>query len=362
MNTGPTLRQTRFEDYEQIANIERRHGLTATPREEWADLWVKNPVFIAHPDWPLGWVLENDDKRIVGSIGNVPLYYEFQGSTILTAAGRSWATDQAYRSYAPLLMDQYFSQKNVALFLNTTVNSQAAQAFSLFGSSRVPAGRWDSAAFWITRRRAFTEKVLQARRVPFAGLCSYPAAAGLMLREKLLRKGSMVARSVIGIEHCTGFDHRFEVFWQQLRKTRPGVLLGNRSRETLEWHFRHRLWIFTYTEGSALIAYAIFQRKDYPQMELRRARLIDFQSLGHPEILGNILSEALRECTKCELEVLEHIGSGIASRSVIDGAAPYRRKLPAWSSYYKARDQSLQEALANPAAWDPSSFDGDASL
>src|SRR5438105_1007173 len=92
----PALRQTRFEDYEQIASIERRHGLTVKSREEWADLWVKNPVFIAHPDWPLGWVLENDDKAIVGSIGNLPLAYEFQGATILTATGRSWATDQAY--------------------------------------------------------------------------------------------------------------------------------------------------------------------------------------------------------------------------------------------------------------------------
>jgi hypothetical protein len=363
----PALRQTCFDDYEQIANLERRHGLTAKSREDWTHLWSGNPVFQLHPDWPLGWVLENDDKQIVGSLGNIPLHYEFQGSTILTAAGRSWVTDPAYRTYAPLLMDQYFHQKDADLLLNTTVNSQAAQAFSLFGSSPVPAGKWDSASFWITRRRAFSEKILAARRVPFATFCSYPAAAGLSLREKLLQRNRIpvrpgIVRPGIRIEQCAGFDDRFEAFWQQLRESRPGILLGNRSRATLEWHFRDKATILTYTEGSELAAYAILQRKDHTPLGLIRARLIDFQALRQSEVLANILSEALSECMRRNIHVLEHIGSGVRSRQLIDETAPYRRKLPAWAFFYKARDKSLHRALENPAAWDPSSFDGDASL
>jgi hypothetical protein len=43
-------------------------------------------------------------------------------------------------------------------------------------------------------------------------------------------------------------------------------------------------------------------------------------------------------------------------------AAPYRRRLPAWCFYYRTADPELAEHLQHPAAWDPSSFDGDASL
>src|SRR5205807_1873691 len=152
-------------------------------------------------------------------------------------------------------------------------------------------GRWDSAAYWITRRRAFSKKILQARRIPFAGFCSHPAAAGLAFREALLRK-CLPSRGRIRIERSTIFDDRFEAFWQKLRQARAGVLLGNRSREALDWHFREPL-ILTRSEGSELIAYAVFQRRDYGQMGLTRTRLIDLQNLGDQDMLAEILSEAL---------------------------------------------------------------------
>jgi len=47
---------------------------------------------------------------------------------------------------------------------------------------------------------------------------------------------------------------------------------------------------------------------------------------------------------------------------VIDQLAPYRRRLGSWSYFYAARSNPLQEELQDPAVWDPSLFDGDASL
>src|SRR5205823_12870361 len=138
-------------------------------------------------------------------------------------------------------------------------------------------------------RRSFTEKILRSRGMSFARIGSYPAAAGLVLREKLLRKGHLPCPKNAVIEHCTGFDDRFDSFWEQLRAKRKDILLGNRSRATLEWHF-HKPLIMTYSKPSQLTAYAIFQRKDYRQLRLTRARLIDVQTLGEACVLTNILS------------------------------------------------------------------------
>jgi hypothetical protein len=46
----------------------------------------------------------------------------------------------------------------------------------------------------------------------------------------------------------------------------------------------------------------------------------------------------------------------------LDRRAPYRRKLPAWPFYYHAADTVLNQTLRDPRIWDPSAFDGDASL
>ncbi len=46
----------------------------------------------------------------------------------------------------------------------------------------------------------------------------------------------------------------------------------------------------------------------------------------------------------------------------LDQYAPYRRKLPSWSYYYRAADPALAAEMAKAEAWDPSGFDGDASF
>jgi hypothetical protein len=57
-NSGrPFIRLARFEDYDQIAALEARHGLTVKPRKQWLDLWQDNPTFLALDDWPIGWVV-----------------------------------------------------------------------------------------------------------------------------------------------------------------------------------------------------------------------------------------------------------------------------------------------------------------
>jgi hypothetical protein len=45
-----------------------------------------------------------------------------------------------------------------------------------------------------------------------------------------------------------------------------------------------------------------------------------------------------------------------------DQFAPYRRQLPAWPFYYKATAPEIDAELRRSEVWDPSTFDGDASL
>ena len=74
MKRGPKLRETALEDYDQIAALESRYGLAAKSYEEWTHLHLSNPLQTERqPRWPIGWVIEDEDKQIVGSVGNIPL-------------------------------------------------------------------------------------------------------------------------------------------------------------------------------------------------------------------------------------------------------------------------------------------------
>src|SRR5438128_1353602 len=101
----PKVRAATFEDYSQIASLEAHFGLDATSYEEWSHLWRGNPLYRElQPGWIIGWVIEDENKRIVGSVGNIPLSYEFEGSRILATSGRCLAAEPAYRSATLLLL------------------------------------------------------------------------------------------------------------------------------------------------------------------------------------------------------------------------------------------------------------------
>jgi hypothetical protein len=364
--TQPRLREATFDDYEQIIALESSRRLRYRSCEDWRHLWLENPLYQRlGADWPIGWVLEDQDRRIVGTIGNVPVPYVFRGRNLIVAAGRAWAVDDRYRTFALMLMDQYFGQSSVDLFLNTTVNDQAAEAFGVFGSSPVPAGDWRSASYWITGYPGFARTALAMKRLP--PVLRYPAALSLYFKDAVSAKQLPVARRDIKVESASRFDHRFDDFWEKL-SARSQIFLGVRTREVMDWHFgsflrRGELWLLTIRDCNRIGAYGVFQRRDEPRTGLKRMRMVDFQALAEPAgCLAAIFRYALKLARQTGIHVVEKVGRNVEDTSLLDAFAPYRRKLATWPFYFQASDPEFHQALQSPALWRPSSFDGDASL
>jgi hypothetical protein len=362
------LRAARFQDYQQIAALEARYGLGALSDksyEKWIHLWQGNPAYRElQSDWSIGWVLEGENGQIVGSMGNIPLQYEFDGKKILAASGRGWVVEPDYRSAAFLLLDHVINQRGVDLYLNNTVSSTSLAGVEFFNCERVPVGLWDEWAVWITDYPSFSESVIAMKNYPFAKVLRYPLSAGLFLKDRLKR--SAVRESDVEICSCLSFDDRFDTFWTNLKAKNPRLLLAVRTVEALEWHFRFalsnsRLWIATIVDGSRLVAYAIFDRKDTSSLGLKRMRLVDFQSLEGTGFLVPILAWALKKCAAQGLHALINVGRYFDERAFIESAS-FRWKLPAWTFFYRVSDPILAGSLREGRAWAPSLFDGDASL
>lgn len=362
------FRPATFQDHAQIAELESRYALETETYEQFVHLWANNPVYHEFPNWPIGWVLENECDGVVGYIGNVPLLYEFGDKRLVVSSSRALVVDTRYRSYSLPLLSHFFKQKNVDLFLDTTVNLEAGKAHEIFRALRVPSGNWDQSVFWITDYQGFSTSLLVRKEVRGAKKLSYPVSAGLFLRDVLAGRVLKTRRNGFEPGFCAKFDDRFDDFWQKIRKSGPRRLLANRSREVLDWHFKHplakgRAWVLTMSKGSALAAYAIFFRQDNPQFALKRMCLVDFQALdGQIELLHPLLCHALARCRGEGIHMLEAIGFPPEKQRVIESLSPDRRSLSSWRYFYKATNRQLAESLKDPRAWDPSCFDGDASL
>jgi hypothetical protein len=367
----PKLREVRFDDYAQLAALAVKFGLDAEDYPAWQHLWTDNPACQSMGGkFPMGWVLEADDGSVRGYLGNVPMNYELEGRRLLAAATRSWVVESAYRSHSLLLLTTYYQQSNVDLFLATSVNSQSAVAADIFQTVRVPVGAWDRTLFWITEPKGFTESFFRKKGWGPATALSYPASLVLSMRNKIAGSYFRKAADEPALETRDGFDERFEAFWAALRRKKSKVLLGVRNREALEWHFKFPLlrraaWIYTVENSAGIAAYGVFLRQDRRQVGLTRACLADFQCLDGgfaAPAFGAMLRAAFERCRKESVHMLELTGMTPLMEQVAERASPHHRQLANWAYFYRARDRELGRRLSSPAVWEPSLYDGDASL
>lgn len=92
-------------------------------------------------------------------------------------------------------------------------------------------------------------------------------------------------------------------------------------------------------------------------------RLVDFQCLTEEmAIFRWMLTHALQHCAKNGVHMLELTGLRPDRVAAVQSLSPRRRQLNAWRYLYKTGDPHLNEVLKDPAVWDPTCYDGDASL
>lgn len=359
------IRLAALADYAEITAMCARNGLGIKPREEWEHLWTGNPVYQKFPGWPIGWVVENAAGGIVGFLGNIPVSYAFQGRPIIGASIYSFALDSSHRGQGLLLLERLLEWgRSVDYLLGTTANLSSSKLLEKNRIPRVPVGDWENSSFWITNYTGFLSCALNRKGWP--KLLAYPAAAALKMRD-VLKPHARRERSC-ELKVCSGFDDRFDVFWAELQRTHPERFLTTRSREMLQWHFQYSLqqektWIVTREENSRVLAYAVFCRCDNAEVGLKRVRLVDFQVLDEDfRTLVPMLDWGIQRCREEGIHMLESFGFRPGKQRVMDGLAPYRRRLGSWPYFYAAQNEALQKGLRDPAVWDPSLFDGDASL
>lgn len=366
---GVKFRLARFDDYSQIAALEAGGELGSKPREEWEHLWINNPVYKRLSNWPIGWVAENESGEIIGSVGNIPVSYQFNRREIIAGTIRSVVVDPRYRGkgHAASLSKAFLHQEGADFVVISTASANSFRLFEKVGFSRLPAGEWDRTQFWITNYRGFLASALESKGWP--RLLSYPTAAALSLRDRITRVHAWVQENRYEVGYRNGFDERFQVFWEELKRAYPARLLATRSLEVLQWHFKYaleqkRMWILTAGDDSRIIAYAIFVRHDNPRFNLKRVRLVDFQVLdeANARLLVPMLSWASLRCQDEGVHMLEAYGFSGEKRRVIDNLAPYDRYLHLWPCYYASRLPELRQQLQDPMVWDPSHFEGDATL
>jgi len=349
------------DDIPAILDVSVRNGLSAFDPDSRRRWWLTHPFRSELEGVPMGWVLENESGRIVGTMTNVPMLYELAGRPLKCAIASSWAVDPEYRSSSLLLTMSYFTQSHVDLLINGSANETAARVMSAFGAHPIPAPDYNSSYCWILRQRAFAAAALERRRVPGARWLSLPAALVLGLTTL---PGRLPGKPAGEIRYFDSFGEEFDRFWEKLR--RQGTrLVAVRTAKALGWRFSQAWWpeepivVGVVHEGELLGYLVLVAQAREDSRGLRRYLIGDLQALGDsPAVVRTLLRAALRAARRRGAGSVEWIGWAPSKRQAAASLFPrtYRGR-GHWPLYYRVASPDLKSTLSQPDCWDFSPFD-----
>jgi hypothetical protein len=312
-------------------------------------------------------VLENQDQGIVGTFSNIPRMYLFNAEPVRAAIPSAWAVDRPFRFAASYPAAEFLAQKNIDLFITNTASPRTEVRLKDLGCIEIPGPSCAQMLFWVTDYARFAGAFLHKEKVPAVAGIKHTAGLALYLWDLIHWPKGRFQRMEVCL--LSGFDERFDALWGVLSR-RLNRLMAVRNREALNWQFRPALesgdlFIFGVMEGDCLTGYLIMRKYDHEQFGLRRFRVVDLQAIGdEPNTVLSLISVALEHAARSGADVVEAMGFNKSKHDLLERLHPYHRMLPSFPYLYKASADvpSLQDALRETDAWDPSPFDGDAAL
>ena len=333
-------------------------------------LWRDNPALAAAKAKPnIGWLLE-DDGRMVGFFGSIPLLYWFDGAPVMAADASHWGVKPEYRNETPRLADAYFGQKNVDLLLVTTAIKPTGRIFEKRGATRVPQSDLEQILYWVLDGGGFARAAMRKKGAGAGSAWLLGGLAGMALnaRVRLAGRRPFAALDDVAIARADAIDESFDALWREKLKEYPNRLLACRNAATLRWYFglgqgAAKTRFACVRRAGKLLGYAALLREDAPAIGLRRLKIADMLVLGDEAATVTALLAAAYEyglAKRCH--VLELIGLPENLRAHVVATKPLDRPMATFPFFYKALTPSLVASLGTGAGWYVTAFDGDTAL
>lgn len=333
----------------------------------WAGRGQFNPALNIHDtDVPRGWVLE-DDGKMVGFFGNLPLAGVFNGKPVRIACASAWGIHPDYRDHTEAMCRAYFEQPNVDLLIVTSAIKPTARRFEQFGGAPIPQPDLAEIPFWIVDswgflRAAFRKKGQGKTMAWISGLlASVPLDFTMRLKGRR-PYGALNHITPVGLD---GVDDAFDDLWARKQKELKGRIVSVRDAAALKWCFglgsnHSETKLIRFDKDGTLHGYVAVVTEKVPDIGLKRLKIADVLiENDDPDVARALFAAAYEYGIAKRCHVVEVIGLPPSLRALVNKHKPYSRPMPTQPFYYKVVNLALADTAADPDGWYVSAFDGD---
>jgi hypothetical protein len=288
-----------------------------TSAEKWRLLfrvfWEENPAY--HPGMPRGWILEDNQNRIRGFIGNIPFRFLVAGKKGMAAASAGWFVQPAFRGIHSLkLLKAFSNQENIDILLSTTPNDIVKNILIKLGFRHLPLP-FNQTEYWLilNLEKAFVPAI--KNRYPSSPTWLLNILAMMVYPLKPVFSSGLshhwswgkLGNSEYDFSICHNCDESFTEFWEENRKHFSSTLY--RDAETLNWLYFSPLVVqkrivvqCTSRDSQKLAGYFVYDLLSVAGSQAKMMQLKDF-------VIPGLSSSFLREFLSFSMQLAEESGA-----------------------------------------------------
>jgi hypothetical protein len=352
------IRAVKFNDYNQIKKLQSSNNLNIPEKKIWINLFKKNPLKKKN-----GWVIENN-REIIGYIGNILREYKFNNKIISTACINAFVVKKKYRFLSVLLLRKFFLQKNILLFLNTTSNKETSRIWKKFNAEKIPLKSLNAINLIVLNLKEVIRAYLKKKN-----LCQNKLLILIIcLFFKILnfRKMSLMKNKIFyeDIKFVKKIDNKFDIFFKKYSRNKKKIVSNNRSI-WLKWIYQEKIdnnkgWIYAATKNNQIIGYACCIEKNNNYIGLRRVLLTELHAINNNQnVLKKLISNCIQHSKNNNYYVIETVGFDDNKNNLIKSFSSTKRNFGIFPFYYKTNNSKLKKILKNSKSWDIGFSDGD---
>lgn len=357
------IRKVYIKDFKKIDKLFKNNNLKFISHNTWKTIWKSPYPIKKKPTWTLGWVFLNNNKNIVGYIGNYPAIYIFKKRQIICSILNSWVVEKKFRSLSVLLMKEFLKQNSSNFILSTTTSDVAANIMEKFDFKAFPEKKMKHSLFFILNTKKFVNFYMQKFKffnnnilvIILSKLFNFILGNKINYWKKNMNVNS--------IKKINKFDKKYELFWKSYIDECNNKMTLSRNSKWQNWRFQNlikekKAFILVLKKNKKIVGYScckIIKKGPY-----KVAKLIDIITLDNSkDVFIKLIKTNILEAEKIQCIYFEYRNFSKENFELVSQLKPFNISLKSNSFFYKKNDRKIKNKYKESNIWQPSNLDGD---
>ena len=344
-----------FEDFEKISELNKRNNLITLNKDDWINLWNKNPYFGQTNEWIIGWKLL-DKEKIVGTCLNIPFIFELNNKEFLAAVCNNYVIDKNYRSFALKLRHLFLNQKDIDLYITNSANTESERIMEAFKAKKISQQDYQKRLLFIVNKPKFLFNYIK----------------GLIVKDKnFSRKNNFqyikeeeVKNKNITFHLKENFDNDFIQLTKELNNF--SNLRSSKKLEWLKWKYnqyieRKKFFVVKIYKGQNFVGFIAMISNMEKKYSLKKLTIVEIViSDKENDLLNDSMKYCIDVSKKFNFDVIDVIGYKKSKRIILEKLGFIKKKSKNFNFLVKSTNSQLDfELFKNKENLDLSLTDGD---